>query len=60
MFLDWNAIMEWVKQNDAPIYNKMSYSLSEREKDELDALNRKKTNDRPKNVNPIYVAKVLC
>lgn len=52
--------MEWVKQNDAPIYNKMSYSLSEREKDELDALNRKKTNDRPKNVNPIYVAKVLC
>lgn len=46
-------------QIDPEEYARMTYTLSPSEQKDLDELNRKKPNAPPKNVNPVYTAKVL-
>lgn len=58
-FSDCNDLLDSLKQIDPEAYARMTYTLSPSEQTDMDELNRKKPNAPPKNVNPVYTAKVL-
>lgn len=50
--------MELVKSTQKKVYEKLISGLSDAEVKKIEELNRKLPNPKPKDINPIYIAKV--